>query len=83
MFWHVTLPNIRWGLLYGVILTNARAMGEFGAVSVISGGLRWGGEVIVEGRGAGGGRGLGLHLGECTCGLALRTGGLCRAVHIT
>lgn len=37
VFWHVTLPNIRWGLLYGVILTNARAMGEFGAVSVISG----------------------------------------------
>lgn len=40
VFWHVTLPNIRWGLLYGVILTNARAMGEFGAVSVISGGWR-------------------------------------------
>ncbi len=38
VFWHVTLPNIRWGLLYGVILCNARAMGEFGAVSVISGG---------------------------------------------
>jgi sulfate/thiosulfate transport system permease protein len=37
VFWHVTLPNIRWGLLYGIILTNARAMGEFGAVSVISG----------------------------------------------
>jgi sulfate transport system permease protein len=37
VFWNVTLPNIRWGLLYGVILTNARAMGEFGAVSVISG----------------------------------------------
>jgi len=37
VFWHVTLPNIRWGLLYGLILTNARAMGEFGAVSVISG----------------------------------------------
>lgn len=37
VFWHVTLPNIRWGLMYGVILTNARAMGEFGAVSVISG----------------------------------------------
>jgi sulfate transport system permease protein len=37
MFWRVTLPNIRWGLLYGVILCNARAMGEFGAVSVISG----------------------------------------------
>jgi sulfate transport system permease protein len=38
-FWNVTLPNIRWGLLYGVILTNARAMGEFGAVSVISGNI--------------------------------------------
>lgn len=37
VFWNVTLPNIRWGLVYGVILTNARAMGEFGAVSVISG----------------------------------------------
>lgn len=36
-FWHVTLPNVIWGLLYGVILTNARAMGEFGAVSVVSG----------------------------------------------
>ncbi|HEY0269867.1 MAG TPA: sulfate ABC transporter permease subunit CysW [Sphingomonas sp.] len=36
-FWYVTLPNIRWGLLYGVLLTNARAMGEFGAVSVVSG----------------------------------------------
>ncbi|MBV9840242.1 MAG: sulfate ABC transporter permease subunit CysW [Sphingomonadaceae bacterium] len=39
-FWHVTLPNIRWGLLYGMLLTNARAMGEFGAVSVISGHIR-------------------------------------------
>ncbi|MBV5284956.1 MAG: sulfate ABC transporter permease subunit CysW [Methyloversatilis discipulorum] len=39
-FWHVTLPNIKWGLLYGVILTNARAMGEFGAVSVVSGHIR-------------------------------------------
>lgn len=38
-FWRVTLPNIRWGLLYGVILTNARAMGEFGAVSVVSGSI--------------------------------------------
>jgi sulfate/thiosulfate transport system permease protein len=38
-FWQVTLPSIRWGLLYGVILTNARAMGEFGAVSVVSGNL--------------------------------------------
>jgi sulfate transport system permease protein len=36
-FWKVTLPNIKWGLLYGVILCNARAMGEFGAVSVVSG----------------------------------------------
>lgn len=39
-FWHVTLPNIRWGLVYGVILCNARAMGEFGAVSVVSGHIR-------------------------------------------
>jgi len=39
-FWRVTVPNIRWGLLYGVILTNARAMGEFGAVSVVSGHIR-------------------------------------------
>lgn len=39
VFWKVTLPNIRWGLLYGVILTNARAVGEFGAVSVISGNI--------------------------------------------
>ena len=39
-FWHVTLPNIKWGLLYGVILLNARAMGEFGAVSVVSGHIR-------------------------------------------
>lgn len=38
--WHVTLPNIKWGLLYGVILCNARAMGEFGAVSVVSGHIR-------------------------------------------
>jgi sulfate/thiosulfate transport system permease protein len=38
-FWQITLPNIRWGLLYGLILTNARAMGEFGAVSVVSGNL--------------------------------------------
>lgn len=37
MFWHVTLPNIKWGLLYGLILCNARAMGEFGAVYVVSG----------------------------------------------
>jgi sulfate/thiosulfate transport system permease protein len=36
-FWHITLPNIRWGLLYGVLLCTARAMGEFGAVSVVSG----------------------------------------------
>ena len=40
MFWRVTLPNIKWGLLYGVILSNARAMGEFGAVSVVSGHIR-------------------------------------------
>jgi sulfate/thiosulfate transport system permease protein len=39
-FWLVTLPNIRWGLLYGVLLCNARAMGEFGAVSVVSGHIR-------------------------------------------
>jgi sulfate transport system permease protein len=39
-FWNVTLPNIRWGLLYGVLLCNARAMGEFGAVSVVSGHIR-------------------------------------------
>lgn len=39
IFWRVTLPNIRWGLLYGLILTNARAMGEFGAVSVVSGNI--------------------------------------------
>jgi sulfate/thiosulfate transport system permease protein len=37
VFWRVTLPDIRWGLMYGVLLTNARAMGEFGAVSVVSG----------------------------------------------
>ena len=36
-FWYVTLPSVKWGLLYGVILCNARAMGEFGAVSVVSG----------------------------------------------
>jgi len=40
MFWHVTLPNIKWGLIYGVVLCNARAMGEFGAVSVVSGHIR-------------------------------------------
>ncbi len=40
IFWRVTLPNITWGLLYGVILCNARAMGEFGAVSVVSGHIR-------------------------------------------
>jgi len=39
-FWLVTLPNIKWGLLYGVLLCNARAMGEFGAVSVVSGHIR-------------------------------------------
>jgi sulfate transport system permease protein len=38
-FWHVTLPSVKWGLIYGIILCNARAMGEFGAVSVISGGI--------------------------------------------
>lgn len=37
IFWHVTLPNIKWALLYGVVVTNARAVGEFGAVSVVSG----------------------------------------------
>jgi sulfate transport system permease protein len=37
LFWRVTLPNIKWGLLYGVILCNARAMGEFGAVYIVSG----------------------------------------------
>lgn len=40
VFWQITLPNIRWALLYGVILTNARAVGEFGAVSVVSGTIR-------------------------------------------
>ncbi len=40
MFWRVTLPNIRWGLLYGVILCLARSVGEFGAVSVVSGHIR-------------------------------------------
>jgi sulfate/thiosulfate transport system permease protein len=40
IFWRVTLPNLRWGLLYGVILCNARAMGEFGAVAVVSGHIR-------------------------------------------
>jgi sulfate transport system permease protein len=40
ILWRVTLPNIKWGLLYGMILTNARAMGEFGAVSVVSGHIR-------------------------------------------
>ena len=39
-FWHVTVPNIKWGLFYGIILCNARAMGEFGAVSVVSGHIR-------------------------------------------
>jgi sulfate transport system permease protein len=39
-FWRVTLPNVKWGLLYGIILCNARAMGEFGAVSVVSGHIR-------------------------------------------
>jgi sulfate transport system permease protein len=40
IFWRVTLPNIKWGLLYGIILCNARAMGEFGAVAVVSGNVR-------------------------------------------
>ena len=40
IFWRITLPNIKWGLIYGVILCNARAMGEFGAVSVVSGHIR-------------------------------------------
>lgn len=40
MFWHITLPNIKWALLYGIILANARAIGEFGAVSVVSGHIR-------------------------------------------
>jgi sulfate transport system permease protein len=40
IFWRVTMPNIRWALLYGVLLSNARAMGEFGAVSVVSGHIR-------------------------------------------
>jgi sulfate transport system permease protein len=39
IFWRVTIPNIRWGLLYGVLLCNARALGEFGAVAVVSGGI--------------------------------------------
>ena len=39
-FWRVTLPNVKWGLMYGVLLCNARAMGEFGAVSVVSGHIR-------------------------------------------
>ena len=39
-FWMVTLPNVRWGMLYGILLCNARAMGEFGAVSVVSGHIR-------------------------------------------
>ncbi|ALN17315.1 sulfate ABC transporter permease subunit CysW [Ectopseudomonas mendocina] len=40
MFWHVTLPNVKWALIYGVVLCTARAMGEFGAVSVVSGHIR-------------------------------------------
>jgi sulfate transport system permease protein len=40
MLWRVTLPNIKWGLLYGVVLCTARALGEFGAVSVVSGHIR-------------------------------------------
>ncbi len=40
VFWHLTLPNIKWGLLYGILLSNARAIGEFGAVSIVSGNIR-------------------------------------------
>lgn len=40
VFRHITLPNIKWALIYGVVLTNARAVGEFGAVSVVSGNIR-------------------------------------------
>src|SRR5690606_27445476 len=40
MFWRITLPSVKWALLYGMILCNARAMGEFGAVSVVSGKIR-------------------------------------------
>jgi sulfate transport system permease protein len=40
LFWRITLPNVRWGLLYGVVLCTARALGEFGAVSVVSGHIR-------------------------------------------
>jgi sulfate/thiosulfate transport system permease protein len=40
MFFRITLPNAKWGLLYGIVLCNARAMGEFGAVSVVSGHIR-------------------------------------------
>ena len=39
IFWRMTIPNIRWALLYGVVLTNARSMGEFGAVAVVSGNI--------------------------------------------
>jgi sulfate transport system permease protein len=46
LFWRVTLPNIKWGLLYGVILCNARAMGEFGAVHVVSGHVSGGAETM-------------------------------------
>lgn len=48
MFWRVTLPNIKWGLLYGVILCNARAMGEFGAVSVVSGHIQGANTMTLE-----------------------------------
>lgn len=51
MFWRVTLPNIRWALLYGVVLTNARAIGEFGAVSVVSGAIHWGNLYIASASG--------------------------------
>ncbi len=53
-FWRVTLPNIKWGVLYGVLLCNARAMGEFGAVSVVSSNIR------------GGTNTLPLHIEDCT-----------------
>jgi sulfate transport system permease protein len=45
-FWHVTLPSVKWGLIYGIILCNARAMGEFGAVSVVSAGIIGGTETM-------------------------------------
>ncbi len=50
MFWHVTVPNIKWGLIYGVVLCTARAMGEFGAVSVVSGLSLVGSEMCIRDR---------------------------------